>query len=182
MACGRQDCARTPSFMDTRDLKANTVREARDARKGDESLQAVVAVLRRYRYSAVVAHDFEGEYGHAQHKLTADMLAKVVARAADPAYAPDSAEQYGVWQAKKTICPPVSGKQYHHGLDATPLSGQPSYADSAGSVDYSCHFSQQGSFTMESDGVAYDNRKFGLCFSTVGLDVAGNSFTEHIRQ
>ncbi len=101
MACGRQDCARTPSFMDTQDLKANTVREARDARKGDESLQAVVAVLRRYRYSAVVAHDFEGEYGHAQHKLTADMLAKVVARAADPAYAPDSAEQYGVWQAKK---------------------------------------------------------------------------------
>jgi hypothetical protein len=45
---------------------------------------------------------------------------------------------------------------------------------------YDKHRSQQGAFTMENDGNRYDNRKFGLYFTTVGPDVKKNDFFENI--
>ncbi len=44
------------------------------------------------------------------------------------------------------------------------------------------HRSQQGYFTMEQHGTVYDNRKFGLYYTTVGPDVEKNDFFENIPQ
>lgn len=62
----------------------------------------VVEQLRRFRPQVAVGHDFDGEYGHIQHKIYARLVADAVELSMDPAYHPESAEAYGVWDVPKT--------------------------------------------------------------------------------
>lgn len=58
----------------------------------------IAAQIRKYRPEVVVGHDFEGEYGHSNHKAAAIATADGFAMAADPAV---ELEGLAVWQAKK---------------------------------------------------------------------------------
>ena len=68
----------------------------------EELLGFVVENLRRFKPMVAVGHDLEGEYGHGQHMVYADMLTKAVEITNDPAQYPESAEKYGLWDVPKT--------------------------------------------------------------------------------
>ena len=47
-------------------------------------------------------------------------------------------------------------------------------------IGFTKHVSQDEFFSMDNHGVKYDNRKYGLAFTTVGEDVEKNDFFENI--
>jgi len=68
-----------------------------------EDLQSyVVEVVRRFKPQVVVAHDFEGEYGHGMHMVYVDMLVKSLDVVTNETMFPESAQKYGTWQIPKT--------------------------------------------------------------------------------
>ena len=68
----------------------------------EELLGYVVEQMRRFKPKVVVTHDFNGEYGHGQHKVFADLVSKAVEITNDPTQYPELAEQYGTWDVPKT--------------------------------------------------------------------------------
>ncbi len=142
---------------------------------------ALVDIIRQYQPEVIVTHDVNGEYGHNQHKVTCAAVRSAVTKAGDPAVSPESAQQYGTWTPKKlyihlyednalTMSVYDEPSEAAHGLTMTEVA----------TIGYSKHVSQQGYYTMERDGVKYDNRKYGLAFTTVGEDVEKNDFFENI--
>ena len=64
-------------------------------------VQYLVRQMRRLKPEVVVSQDLNGEYGHWQHVLLANAVLEAAPLAADAAYDPESAEQYGAWEVKK---------------------------------------------------------------------------------
>ncbi len=170
-----------PIFMAHQDSYYQTLERAQSSGETDVWLQEIVALLRMHRPKVIVTHDFEGEYGHGQHKITADVVAQAVTMAADPDYDPVSAAEYGIWQVQKLYIHLYEEQQLimdwtqplQEGSIVTPIF----LANAA----FSRHFSQSKEFSMEKHGALYDNRKFGLYFSIVGPDEACNDFMEHVQ-
>ncbi len=67
----------------------------------EQGLQKVIDVLATYirvfRPDVIATHDFDGEYGHSNHKATAIAVAEAYDHAADPGYVDGNLP----WQAKK---------------------------------------------------------------------------------
>jgi len=149
---------------------------------GEEATQEVlIELIRRYKPEVIVTHDVNGEYGHNQHKVTSAMVSSSVAKAGDPAIFPESAQQYGAWTPKKLYI-----HLYEENAVFMDIYDQPSEAfggmsmTQVATIGYSKHVSQLVDFSMEKHGVTYDNRKYGLAFTTVGYDVEKNDFFENI--
>ena len=162
---------------------------------GEEKvLEWVTEVIRKYRPEVIVTLAESGEYGHPQHKMTADSAEKCFLRAADETCCPESAERYGVWQVKKL---------YHHQYgdderEQTVFDGDQPLKAFGGKTGaeiaeeaFAQHVSQQGAgvrrrgqfeiFTVEKFGVEfYPYNRYVLHDSTVGEDEARNDFLEHI--
>ena len=169
-----------PDFINLEDKKVGSMEEAVALWGGkDNILGLLVARIRRYKPEVIVTQDLKGEYGHNQHKVTAQAMMYAIEAAADPAQFPESAEAYGVWQVKKL---------YHHlykqnqiEMDwETPLDSLNGYTPlKVAQLGMEEHASQIQYFVVKSHGT-YDNAKFGLYFTTVGEDVAKNDFLENI--
>ena len=157
-------------------------------------LEWVTGIFRKYRPEVVVTLAENGEYGHPQHKMSADSAEKCFQLAADPESWPDSAAQYGTWQVKKL---------YHHQYgdeerEQTVFDWNRPLAAFGGKTGaeiaeeaFAQHVSQQGAgirrrgrfeiFTVEKFGVEfYPYNRFVLYSSTVGEDEAKDDFLEHI--
>ena len=171
-----------PVFLGWHNFDAKSVKGALGDWKmenGDVQ-KKLVRVLRQYKPDVVVTQGFDGEYGHPQHKATAQLMAKAIQLAADPEYDEKSAAQYGVWQIKKmyahrykqnTITMNWSKPLTDDGI-ITPLF--------LAKEGYDRHQSQHRGFSMEVTGKQYDNRKFGLYFTAVGPDTKKNDFLENV--
>ena len=143
-----------------------------------DPLLVLVRLIRKYRPEVVVSHDFNGEYWHGQHELTARLVAEAVIQAADPAYDPDGGDP--PWEVKKTYFHLYEENRIFMDWNQ-PLKGCPSLTSMMLACEgYDRHVSQQQLFSMEIDGVRYDNTCLGLYASTVGEDVAKNDLFEHI--
>ncbi len=141
-----------------------------------------VGILRRVRPEVVLTQDFNGEYGHAAHQITAYMTVNCLEYAADPTYDAASAERYGAWQVKKMYVHLYEENQlvmdWHEPLER--FGGKTSLEVAKEALW--CHVSQRAlTYTMEEKG-PYDCRKFGLYFSAVGPDVLKNDFFENIPE
>lgn len=156
----------------------------REARKNEflpEDVERVlVRYLRRLKPEVAVTHDDNGEYGHWQHIMIAETIRLAVKDAADPAYDPDSASQYGVWQVKKlylhlaaenpifiTATEPLAAFDGRTGLEVAQEA-------------YQCHQSQRLWNHLCNNENECSLERFGLVFSTVGLDTGINDLFEHI--
>ena len=141
----------------------------------------LVRAFRRYKPEVIVTQDFNGEYGHGQHKVTVKMTAEGVTLAADPAFDPESAQQYGVWQVKKLYVHSYQENEivmdWTRPLDDTGVITPLFLTTEA----YDKHRTQQAYFSMQNSGRDYDNTRFGLYFTAVGPDEAKNDFLEHIN-
>lgn len=144
----------------------------------------LVSILRKYRPEVVLTHDRNGEFGHIEHIMTSDLTVDAVERAADPAEYPESAEKYGAWDTPKLYVHLYDeSKRLHLPFDE-PLEqfGNRTAMEVAyGAFDkYRTQITIHYSYSLDSDGKIYDKTFFGLYRSTVGEDIAKNSFFEHI--
>ena len=140
----------------------------------------VVGVYRACRPDVVVTQDVNGEYGHGAHRAAADAAQAAVTLAADPNYQHEKLEQTEPWQISKL---------YLHLYDRNPIRmdwrqpleafGGKTAFDIAEEA-FACHISQQTTRYHVEDFGEYDNSKFGLAFTNVGLDEEKNDFFEHV--
>ena len=150
---------------------------------GEENvLQFITGVIRRYRPLVAVTHDFNGEYGHGEHKACAWGLVRALELAADPAYeltGKDAA--LDSWQIQKV---------YIHLYEKNPVVmdwRQPLTAfDGKTGFDVACeafkrHRTQDSGKYVVRDSGKHDNRLFGLYYTAVGPDEKKNDFFEHIE-
>lgn len=146
----------------------------------DNAMDVVAAMLDRLRPEVVVTHDLKGEYGHGAHMAVAELCLKIIRDGERPLAYPPKKLYLHLWEENQLM------------MDwETPLShfgGQT--AIEVATAAYKCHVSQQGfshkfrsgkvfRFEVKSHGM-YDNAKFGLAYTSVGLDVAMNDFMENI--
>ena len=155
----------------------------------EEILGFIVENIRRFRPMVAVGHDLEGEYGHGQHMVYADLLTKAIEITADPDQYPESAEQYGTWDVPKT---------YLHLYPENPIVmdwDQP--LESFGGMTafrvtkelgFACHVSQYYDFAWYISGAykatdisQFSPCEYGLYRSTVGPDVAKNDLFENVK-
>ncbi len=147
----------------------------------DNTVNALVDIMRRYEPEVIVTHDVNGEYGHLQHILTCAAVQEAVTKAGDPAISVESAETYGVWTPKKLYIHLYNDKQIVMDVYDQPFEEMGGMTmTQIATIGYSKHVSQHIYFRMENQGVVYDNRKYGLAFTTVGDDVEKNDFFENI--
>ncbi len=140
----------------------------------------IVRYLRQVKPEVVVTHGERGEYGHWQHVMVSNAARRAVEDAADPAYDPQSAEQYGAWQVKKLYLhlSPVEPIFISVTVPLDAFGGMTAW--DVAKEAFLCHKSQnQGSHSCINHGV-YSLEKFGLVFSTVGSDTGLNDMFENV--
>ena len=170
-----------PIFLGYEDGHAASVARAR-AGWGEQSLEDLVAVIRRYKPDVIVTQDVNGEYGHMQHQLTVQLVREAVEITNDPTQFPESAEQYGAWDVKKTYLHLYEEGQRTMTCFTQPLDYFLTLTPyQVAKIGYQKHYSQLTDFTFDITGQRYDNTVFGLYRSTVGDDVAMDDFFEHIE-
>ncbi len=171
-----------PIFVNWQDAKLDTLDIAlskwRSNNGGQDPRIKLVRFIRQYRPEVIVTQDLNGEYGHNQHKLTAKLVAEAVKLSSNASFDPVSAKSHGTWQVKKLYLHLYKKNQIV--MNWNKMAEKPFTAIMLAKEAYDKHRSQQGAFTMENDGNRYDNRKFGLYFTTVGPDVKKNDFFENI--
>lgn len=169
-----------PVFMGYRDSLTKSKSSAYKLWDGEDAVVgALVEQIRKYRPEVVVTHDFNGEYEHNQHKVTAECVTKAVFLAHDPSYQPETAEQYGVWTVKKLYIHLYEEQVLTLDWDAPieGFGGMTGYDISQ--MCYSFHRSQQ-ELVRFSLGLSYDPESFGLYYTVVGLDSGKGDLFENI--
>ena len=140
-----------------------------------------VGLVRRFKPRVILAQDINGEYGHGAHKLNAQTILEAVRISDDPKQYPESAKEYGTYQVEKCYLHLWKENQITVSWSDKILSrfGGKSALDMA-KEGFDCHKSQVISVKVEEKG-PYDCRKFGLAYTTVGVDTPGtNDLFEHI--
>lgn len=176
-----------PDFMQ-RELSTTYMQYKRSNITRDDLIGFVMEQMRRFKPKVVVTHDFNGEYGHGQHMVLADIVTAAVEISMDPEQYPESAEKYGVWDVPKTYIhlykenPVVM--DWDQPLDA--FGGQTAFYVSI-YVAFQKHKSQVPDFESyyRNCSKATEIPKnspiyYGLYRSTVGEDVAKNDFFENV--
>ncbi len=146
--------------------------------EAEEALLKIVRQLRDCRPEVVVTHGLDGEYGHIQHVLCAELLLQAVPLAADEGYHPETGAP---WQVKKL---------YLHNAENTTLAMTwdnplPMLRARTGiqiaREAYAMHVSQQKRYHhVAAAGEPYDSTRYTLMLTTVGPDEEKNDFFEHI--
>lgn len=168
-----------PVYLNLKDERIDSYEDTVSHWGHDEALGMVVETIRRYKPQVIVTHDLGGEYGHNQHKLTANLLTEAVKLTDDRSAYPASAKKYGTWQVKKLyIHYSDENAIYMDWNRELPGEGGLTAMDRA-KIAYCKYVSQMPYYTMW-DGLKYDNTKFGLYYTTVGTDVEKNDLFENI--
>ncbi len=188
-----------PFFLGFPDIDQSSPRRLRERCKQEDVTLALVRLYRQIRPLVVVTQDPEnGEYGHWQHKLSAQAAFDAVALAADPAFDPDSAARQGTWTVQKVYQHFAQGmSQVELDVD-TPLShygGRTALevakaAFQAHRTQFRTPFRPGNPQANRGDIVHFggnpqanrgDIVHFGLTYSAVGPDT-GNDLFEHIPE
>ena len=145
-------------------------------------------IYRKYKPEVVVSQDVNGEYGHKQHVMIADLAQNCIDIAAQD-YAVeetndaflDSYLAYGPWQVKKLYLHlwPENQITFDWSVPLKSMGGKTGMELAIAAYEY--HITQHTSgYSVAETGVEYDNRVFGLVRSTVGEDVRKDDFLENI--
>ena len=139
-----------------------------------------VSILRRVKPEVILTQDFNGEYGHAAHQITAYMTVNCIGYAADPNYDKASYEAYGAWQVKKMYA-------HLYGENRVVMDWNQPLQAFGGKTGLEvakealwCHVSQRALTYQMLESGPYDCRKFGLYYTSVGPDIEKNDFFENI--
>lgn len=176
-----------PDFMQ-REITTTYMQYERNGITREDLIGFVMENIRRFKPKVVVTHDFNGEYGHGQHMVLADVVTAAVEISMDAAQHTESAEKYGVWDVPKT---------YIHLYKENPIImdwDQPLEAFDGKTAFYVSiyiafqkHKSQVADFesyyrncSKATEIPKYSPIYYGLYRSTVGEDVEKNDFFENL--
>lgn len=159
----------------------------------DKVLEYMTRTIRRFKPQVIVTHDFDGEYGHPEHRAVAETVADALEITGDSSKYSESANKYGTWDVPKAYFHLYDVNQIELNL-RIPLDdfGGRTAVEAAADA-YKEHNSQQWMWFYVSDGydddgnVDYSDERiaqinsslFGLYRTTVGADT-GNDIMEHI--
>ncbi len=177
--CGVRQYPMLPQEIRFRDYREDNMNKVMNTWGKDRVLDYTTYLLRAHQPDVVVTHDFNGEYGHGAHKLTAWAAAQCIERAADPLAKGTWTQQAEPWQIKKLYVHLYGENQI--AMDwRQPLSafdGQTAFDVICEAYQY--HRSQQATPHQVLDSGDYDNRLFGLYYSNVGDDLRGDDLLEN---
>lgn len=176
-----------PDFFDANTLQTAFWKFEQAGYNREDMTGFVVEQLRRFRPMVAVGHDFDGEYGHIQHKVYAQLLADAVEISGDASVFPESASTYGPWDVPKT---------YIHLYEENPIimdwdqpmenfEGMTPYEVSR-YRGFAAHGSQHETWLrfFSSDKASglpsYSPCRYGLYRTTVGDDVEKNDMFENV--
>ncbi|MBQ4085817.1 MAG: PIG-L family deacetylase, partial [Clostridia bacterium] len=150
----------------------------------ENTYKTMVGLIRKYKPDVVLTQDWNGEYGHNQHIMTARYCVKSVELAADANAFPAIAEAYGVWDVPKLYLHLWDEENrlelgFDQKLDA--LGGLSPMQVAFIAMDKHTSQLHNPTYSLLVDGRDYDCTCFGLYRSTVGPDVEKNSFFEHLE-
>lgn len=141
----------------------------------------VVELYRKYQPEVVVTQDTKGEYGHKQHMMVADAAQNCIELAANEDEFTDSTIAYGTWQVKKLYLHLWPENQITFDWTVPLQSMNGSTGIELAEEAYELHKTQASSgMSVRETGTKYDNRIFGLAYTTVGEDVRKDDFLENI--
>lgn len=141
----------------------------------------VVGLYRQYKPEVVVTQDTNGEYGHKQHMMIADAAQNCIALAANEDEFTASTIAYGTWQVKKLYLHLYPENQITFDWTVPLKSMNGATGIELAEEAYTLHKTQASSgMSVTETGTKYDNRVFGLAFTTVGEDVRKDDFLENI--
>lgn len=181
--CGIKHYPVKGDFMDLYSLDLNT---AMTQYNYDDIVSYATSCIRRFKPLVCVSQDFNGEYGHGNHRIYAKAVSDAVNNSADTSFNPESASEYGIWDVPKTYYHLYNENTITLDVD-TPLSkfNQRTSVDVLKTA-FTKHVSQISySFNVMDNGYAktywgnFDSRAFGLYRTTVGYDT-GNDMMEHV--
>lgn len=141
----------------------------------------IVGLYRQYKPEVVVTQDTNGEYGHKQHMMIADAAQNCIALAANEDEFTASTIAYGTWQVKKLYMHLYPENQITFDWTVPLKSMNGATGIELAEEAYTLHKTQASSgMSVTETGTKYDNRVFGLAFTTVGEDVRKDDFLENI--
>lgn len=141
----------------------------------------IVGLYRQYKPEVVVTQDTNGEYGHKQHMMIADAAQNCIALAANEDEFTASTIAYGTWQVKKLYLHLYPENQITFDWTVPLKSMNGATGIELAEEAYTLHKTQASSgMSVTETGTKYDNRVFGLAFTTVGEDVRKDDFLETI--
>lgn len=141
----------------------------------------IVGLYRQYKPEVVVTQDTNGEYGHKQHMMIADAAQNCIALAANEDEFTASTIAYGTWQVKKLYLHLYPENQITFDWTVPLKSMNGATGIELAEEAYTLHKTQTSSgMSVTETGTKYDNRVFGLAFTTVGEDVRKDDFLENI--
>lgn len=141
----------------------------------------IVGLYRQYKPEVVVTQDTNGEYGHKQHRMIADAAQNCIALAANEDEFTASTIAYGTWQVKKLYLHLYPENQITFDWTVPLKSMNGATGIELAEEAYTLHKTQASSgMSVTETGTKYDNRVFGLAFTTVGEDVRKDDFLENI--
>ena len=148
----------------------------------DETLEIITGLIRLHRPEVLVLQDVNGEYGHGIHKAGCWLGREGAAAAANPEKFPWQTETSGTWNIPKIYIHlwPENQIRMDWKKPLSAFDGKTGLEAAQEALQY--HKSQVIHGWKIEDGGEYDNSLFGLYYSSVGPDEAGNDLFEHLPQ
>ena len=153
----------------------------------------MVENFRRFKPLVVVSHDLDGEYGHGTHVLCAAAITEAIEASKDETQFVDSAQKYGTFGVEKVYLHLYEENQIVMDWDVPLKAFQGKTAFEVTREGFDCHKSQHWTWFYKwiygkegkwiekaTDIKKYSPCKYGLYYSSVGLDEVGGDFFEHV--
>lgn len=171
-----------PVIGNFKDSYAKNLKAAYKSAGGKDKVNEwIVGLYRQYKPEVVVTQDTNGEYGHKQHMMIADAAQNCIALAANEDEFTTSTIAYGTWQVKKLYLHLYPENQITFDWTVPLKSMNGATGIELAEEAYTLHKTQASSgMSVTETGTKYDNRVFGLAFTTVGEDVRKDDFLENI--
>lgn len=164
-----------------RDVYCNDLADAKNKYDYQAAVDYLTDTIRRFKPQVVVTHDFNGEYGHGFHMLTANAAAQALENAADDTYRTDTEffHTYGIWDTPKTYIHLYGENRISMDLRKPLASMGGQTALEVAKEAYKMHVSQQKYSFRVADDYEHSCAEFGLYRTNVGYDTE-NSMLENI--
>ncbi len=162
------------------DLYSTTIEEAAKQYDLDSMVSYITTQIRRFKPQVIVSHDFDGEYGHGFHMLTAKAVTMSIESAVDSTLYTDSATTYGIWDTPKTYFHLYKENEINLNLRIPLASMNNMTALEIAQNAYKQHVSQQWCWFFVSDENENSCARFGLYRTKVGNDLS-NDLLENIK-
>ena len=171
-----------PVIGNFKDSYAKNLKAAYKTAGGKDKVNEwIVGLYRQYKPEVVVTQDTNGEYGHKQHMMIADAAQNCIALSANEDEFTASTIAYGTWQVKKLYLHLYPENQITFDWTVPLKSMNGATGIELAEEAYTLHKTQASSgMSVTETGTKYDNRVFGLAFTTVGEDVRKDDFLENI--